>query len=334
MALAIASGDLYQWGREATKGTAVAATSKIAIEEMAFEPLDEVHRPRLVKGLAVRSPGNEFALFRGTRWTARGYAEYEQLQNWLEMSVVGSVTPTGTGPYVWTYTRNPAADPALRAYTLERRVTDLTNHIDNEWAYALATGITLSAGIDEAVRLEAEGLARRIQASTLTAAQALPTIEEPPIALTKIYIDSTWAGLGTTQIVAQALDWSVKFSTGVSVFRTVDGRVDQDFTVDVINGGEVGLDVEIGLLIKADSGQYAVEKTAAEAQTLRAVRIQADGGSGRQIQIDMLLKHVGASLFTVEEQDGARIVRLRLQESTDGTNLLRVKLTNNTSALV
>lgn len=325
---------VYQWGRQAVKATAVAATSKIGAETFDVEPEDAYLRPPLIKGLQQRTPGNETITVRGTRFTLGGPVNYEQLQNLLEMSVKGTITPTGTNPYTWTYTRDPAADPALKVFTLERRISDGTNNIDNEWPYALLSSLRISGEMDAEWRYEAQGFARRIQASTLTAAQVFPTIEIPVVPLSKVFIDSTWATLGTTQPLTQILSFGVTFGTGAEPRRTLDGRTDQDFSIDVINGRAVTLDVEMMLLLEASSGQYATEKTAAEAGTLRAIRIQVDGTSSKQVQIDMLLKHVAGSVFKIDEQDGMDVVALRLQESSDGTNLFRVKVVNAVAAVV
>lgn len=328
MPIATAQGQTIQWGVESTKGTAVAATSKVAIETFDFEPIDAIHRPALLRGIAMKTGGGEFPLFRGAEWTANGYVEYAQLQNWLSMTVQGGVVGIGTSPTVWTFTRNAATAPALKSWTLERRLSDGTNFLDTEWAYSMGSSIKISAAVDEPVRLEVTGFSRRIQSSTLTPALALPTLEEPPHALSKVWIDSTFATIGTTQITGQVLDWSVNFTTGAMGIRTADGRTDMDLGQDIINSNEVGLEAEITMLVKADSGQYAAERTAAAAQTLRAVRIQTDGTSSKQLQIDFLGKHVMGDIYNVQERDGALMFTMRLQESTDGTNFCVYKLSN------
>jgi hypothetical protein len=222
--------------------------------------------------------------------------------------------------------------PDCDSWTIERRITDGTNHLDNEWAYCMANEMTLSADEDAPLMLEVNGFARRVSASTHTAALAHPTIEIPPIALSKVFIDTSWAGLGGTQVTGQVLTWSVTLRNGAQGRRTADGRTDMDFTTHLF--GEAGLEAELVLLVKADSGQYATEKTAAEAQSLRAVRIQADGSSGRQVQIDFLAKHAAGSLFTVGDQDGFAVVTLNLVSATDLTNAFRVKVTNLVDTLV
>src|SRR3990167_4137725 len=74
---------LYQSGRETTKGTAVAATSKLAIERLLTRPRDLLVRPKLAKGLVLANPGNELAVMRGIDWeipdTPLVYNQFQQL---------------------------------------------------------------------------------------------------------------------------------------------------------------------------------------------------------------------------------------------------------------
>ncbi len=337
MGKAVTGMRLFQWGMEAdaTPGTAVPATSKLAVEDIEFTPLDALYRPKLAKGLITRHPGNETVIMRGTKFkVAESPVSYDQIHNWIAMAVKGDVAATGADPYTWTIVRDILADPDINTRTLERRLTDGTNHIDNEWAYAFLSVLRFVYKDNQPLKFSAEGFARRIQASTLTAAQAFPTIEIPPAALAKVWIDSTWAALGTTQVVGQVLGAEVAFRTGYKPKMTLDGRTDLDFTTNVLDASEVGLDVTLRLLIEASTGQFATEKTAAEAGTLRAVRFKVDGTQSRSLQLDMLLKHEPASLQTIGTEDGQDIVEMKLVDATDGTNLFQTVTVNKVGTVV
>lgn len=337
MPLALSALRQYQWGLEgdSTPGTAVAATSKIAVEGITFTPTDFFVRPRIAKGLITRYPGDETVIGRGTTFSVpESPFVYDQGHHWCALAVEGDVTADGVDPYTWTYTRDITADPDVNTRTLEQRISDGTNHIDYEYAYALLSQLRWIYTLDQPLRFSAEGFARRVQSSTFTASQALPTILIPPAPLAKIWIDSAWASLGTTQVTAQVLSADVAFMTGYLPKMTLDGRSDLDFTTHVLNAENVGLDVTIRMLIKADSGQFAAEKTAAEAGTLRAVRLKVDSGSGNTLSLDMLLKHEAASIQTIGSEDGQDIVELKLVDATDGANLFEVIVGNqvNTTA--
>lgn len=322
----------FQWAREATKGTDLAATSKIAVENIAFTAEDLVERPKLAKGLLTRNPGNETIVFRGERFSVpEGPLNYEQLQNWLSMAVKGAVAPTGVGPYVWTFARTLTADPALDAFTLERRLTDGTTPVDHAWHYATLSRIGFSGARSGTVKFSAEGFARRRQTETLTAALTMPTTEHPAFGQSRVFVDTSWAGLGGTAYATQIYGWKVDFLTGAKPQETADNRTDLDFSIVTIDGYEVGLEVEIMALLTQT--QYNAELAAAEAQTLRAVRVQVDGSSSRQIQWDMLLKY-SEMPHSIGEQDGQDIVSLKLVDATDGTNQFQCKVTNNIATLV
>ena len=317
---------VFQWGKEVTRGTAVAATSKIAVENIEFEPEDVLARPKLAKGLLHRNPGSETVITRGSRFRIpETPVVYDQLQHLLSMAVKGGVAATGADPYTWTFARSLTADPAPDSWTLERRLNDGSSQKDNEWAYALLSELRFIYQVDQPLRFSAAGFARRVQASTLTAALALPTIEIPPTPLAKIWIDSTWANLGTTQITGQVLRAEVTFRTGLKPIMTLDGRSDLDFTSYILDASEVGVDAEITMLV---AGQYDTEKTAAEAATLRAVRLEILGTQSRELELDMLLKHERGSLFSVGQQDGQDIVVMKFEDSDDGTNLFSAKAVN------
>jgi len=325
---------LYQWGIETVNGTAVPATSKIAIPRISFEPTDAMYRPRLAKGINVRNRGNETLVSRGTRIVVPSSPwNYEQGANWLSMSVAGGSanTPTGTNPYVYTYARSLTADPDVDSWTLERRMGDFAGNRDEEYAYAMLSKIGWSFTMGEALMFNAEGFARKRGASTLTAAQTMPAVEIPSAALVKVWMDGTWANLGTTQVTGQVLSGGLDFSTGYMPLTTADGRTDQDFVRHILNGEQVQIAARLVILCET---QYDAEKTAAEALSLRALRIQVDGASSKQLQLDAMLKHEQPTVPMVEAQNGQWIVTLVFQEATDGTNLFRAKLTNTVATIV
>lgn len=315
---------LYQWGKESARGTAVAATSKIATEDIDFQPLDAFDRPKLAKGLLHRNPGSEVVVGRGSSWKAtESIVVPSQQQHWLSMGM-GTVTPGGAGPFTWLSTRTLTADPAPVTWTLERRMTDGSTPIDHEWAYCFASELKWSYQIDQPVKFMAEGFGRRVQASTLTAALAMPTINPPPTALTSVWMDSTWATLGSTLVTAQVLKCDIAYHTGLKPKMTLDGRTDLDFTTYIFDAAACGLDVDLVIMT---GSQYAIEKTAAEAGTIRALRLQTTIGADI-VRLDCLLKHDKASTFGVGNQDGQDTATFKLVDTDDGTNMFAPFITN------
>lgn len=321
--------EIVQWAREATPGTDLAATSKVITER--FNPVPstpEAYRPALQRGLMLANRGGESVIQRGTDWTLEGPLTFEQAQHHFNGVIANVASPTGAGPYVWTHTRNPANMPSLASYTFERRITDGTTPIDHAFHYAMYSDLELTFNRNEVWRYNASGFARRIQtAEALTAALSLPTHEVALVPGTKIWIDPTWATLGTTLVSGQLLQGSVKFGSGAAPLWTADGRADLDFGAVAFASGRTTLEVSLTMLMGA---QYATERAAAEALTLRAVRLQIDGSvATRQIQLDMLLKYRTPELYALEYDDETTIVTLDLVGSTDGTNAWQAKVTNS-----
>lgn len=317
---------IFQWGKESTRGTAVAATSKIALENMDLEPIDKVVRPQFLTGKLHRFPGgNETAIKRGTNWAINNSPiVFDQLHHLFAMSICGSVTGVGTSPTVYTFERSLSTDPIPDSFTLERRTTDGSTPRDYEWTYALISSISFHYKLDEPLRFSCNGFARRQQASTLTAGLSYPTTEVPSSHATSS-IDTTWANLGVTPIVAQVLSADVTFNTGLMPFDTLDGRTDLDFSTYICNSNNVGLDVSLRLLMAA---QFPTEKTAAEAQTLRTVRLGVTGSASRALTLDMALKYEMGSLYKVDEVEGQDVVDLKMVDSDDGSNMFKAVVSN------
>lgn len=316
---------LYQWGKEGTRGTAVAATSKIATEEVDFQPTDAIDRPKLAKGLLHRNPGSETVVSRGTTWkTSESVLVPAQQQHFCSMGIKGAVAATGVGPFVWTFARLLTADPAPDTFTLERRMTDGATPVDNEWAYCFASQLKWSYMIDQPIQFSAQGFGRRVQGSTLTPALAMPSINPAPVPLTQVWIDSTWANLGVTQVSSQVLKADITYHTGLKPKPTLDGRTDLDFTTYIFDAADCGLDVNLVIMAGA---QYALEKTAAEAGTARALRLKTTIGADI-VQLDCFLKHDKASTFGIGKEDGQDTVPFKLVDTDDGTNMFQAVVTN------
>jgi hypothetical protein len=323
--------EIYQVGTQAVHGTGVAATAKLAVPRIDFEPTDNVNRPRLAHGLMVRAPGNEFVQARGTTWRVPAHPlNYEQLQGWLNAAIAGGVTgQSGNGaPYAWDFVRNPAAYPALELLTLERRMTNLTDHIDERWLNAVITRLTISGQRNGEVQLAIEGFAGRRNTNALTAALTMPAVEHVPFPLSTVFINNAWNDLGDTRIAGQVLSWSWSFMTGAVGLPTAEGNVNLDYDTLVINSDMVGTEFRATLL--QDKTRYEAERAAAEAQSLRAIRIAMAGTGNRALTIDSLLKYESGSIQAVAESDGQVVYDAVLRDATDAANLADVALVNNT----
>jgi hypothetical protein len=129
MAIAVAPLTVYQGGPETTPGTAVAATRKFALESLDITATDSVYRPQITNGILLDNPGGETINSRGATWVARGPVVYNELHRWASMVVGTLVTTGGASPYTHTFTKLATANPTLKSWTLERRISDGSTHL-------------------------------------------------------------------------------------------------------------------------------------------------------------------------------------------------------------
>jgi len=325
----IFSGALLVGGLD--RGVFVPATSKMLIANWDVEPADEVYHPPLLRGIIQRWKGGEIVVQRGTRWTIPETPFfYEQAHNWGLMSVRGGVEPTGAGPtYTWNFVRDPTGNPDIDTFTIERRLSNGYQHIDQRVAYNMVSRITWRGAQSAPVLFTADGFGRRLKNNPITAALTAPTGEAALSSSSKVFIDTLWANLGVTQYEGQILNWEIAFMTGYAPLFTTDGRADLDFTVASLSSENTQLEVKITMLVDpTTNGKFLTEQAAAESQINRAVRIQCDGTAGRQVQWDMMLKHNQGSLFKIGEFEGQDMVEMTSVETSDQTNLFAMKVVN------
>lgn len=337
---------IYQWGKESTKGTAVAATSPILATGMVFTPRDELLRPNIARGIMQRSKGMEVPTQRWTDWTlAPTPLPFDQVCNWLSMAVKGGVTPTGPtdSAYTWSFTRVPTVVPNPDAWTLERRLNDGSAQIDNEWAYALARTLTFRGAPSGEVTLEASGFARRVQASTMTGSLTAEVGHYPVHARSVLSFGTALDFSAQSTVSSQVLDWSLVIHTGLEPIFTADNRADLDFATHIVNGDAAGFDFEATFLVDS---QYATEKTAAEAIDggatggLRAIRLEVNHGvligvsSTRRLRANLIARNEAGSMFEVGTRDGQDIVTARYREThSTAAQYLEVEVVNDVATL-
>jgi hypothetical protein len=313
---------VLQWGKEATKGTGVPATSKIAVpaRNLTFDESGSIYRPQLAKGVLIRNRGNETPVMHGTTWQlADSPWLYEQGANWLSMSVGSSGnSASGLSPYTYAYTRSLTADPAPTAWTIEERLSDGSNNRDVEYNYALAESLGFKYAEGGPLMFNAKGFARRVQSSTLTAAQTMPSPEIAPSALLTAFIDSAFGSIGGTQLTAQVIGMEFEFGTGFKPQMTADGRTDLDFTTHILDPDAVTMSLKLTCLLT--TARLSTERTAAAAGTMRAVRLAIAGTGSRSLTLDMLLKHTKPEILQIGQQNGQDIVVMEMEDSSDGSN--------------
>lgn len=328
---AIEAGTIFQIGKESVRGTPVAATTRLLLDRLDVDPGAVTHKPTPATGALVRqgptSVTRKFAQLRPS-----GPLSFEQILYYLYMGVKGGVTPTGTGPYTYTFDPDEVSDPAPDTFTIERRISDMlaspgVDDIEMEYCFARQLTIRGAEGEEAVWQLEADIVGRQVSSSTLTPAISVPSVEEIMVYKTALYIDDTWAGLGGTQVQGQLLDFSLTFDTGLAPLFTPDGNLYfSKYTFAGAPGRPKGATLDLTMLVDT---QMATERTKAQAGTTRFVRLKATGSDSRDVALDMAVQHESGDIAMVDARDGLHIVSMHLVPVYDATGAAHFKAVVN-----
>ena len=211
-----------QYGKETTRGTAVAATKlmlgkvpAVGSDRKPVFPSEDVG----INTPAVRSVIHQY-LYQNTLSTEHGY--FQQMPVLFGCGLKGGVTPTEITPsqldYLWTQTPSlvSGVDNAQNAMTIE--LGDDTQAFEAE--YAMIERIRISGNVAQGqdaspVSVEADFFARQLTPTTFTGAIALPAAEPMNAKLAQFYLDTTWAGVGGTEKTNILRAFDIEILTGL-----------------------------------------------------------------------------------------------------------------------
>lgn len=325
---------VFQIGKEAVAGTAVAATRKLYVAgDSGLTRSREARPKRLLNGRR----DNVLDVRRGPMVAGGKLAmpmSADEVVELLLMGLKGSVAPTQPDPvgnptvYLWTFT--PDANGALDTATVE------AHDGANAWRVtgALVDSLTISGSVDGEHTVAAELLARNHErmAGGITAALAdrVPSYIEGWE--TKVYLDNLGAVPGTTVIPGFLTSWEVKVGNNGARHYFADNTQ----AAGDVNLGQ--LDVEATFTFKASAAQAITELTNADAATDRLVRLEfgqnelISGAYKRFVTLDIPGSWSAEDLG--QDADGIRVYQFSLQYLYDATNGFgfRVRAQNNRSA--
>lgn len=193
-----------QYGKETTRGTAVAATKMWM--GSATIPVDrEPRHPNDTLGLRVRSSRTEIPQLLADPVTLAMDGEtgayFQGLPLLFGITLKGGVTATEQTPsqkdYLWDFT--PSLTAAANPDTVTLEIGDNDQAYEIEYLMGKKINIEWSAGENGFVNVTCEAFGRQVTPTTFTAALTRPTVTGIHANMVKTYIDATWAALGTTQ---------------------------------------------------------------------------------------------------------------------------------------
>lgn len=294
-----------QAGFETTRGTSVAATRKVyATIEPSFE-----------KSLAffTDTSGTYSTRRRGVysrerlSFSATDLATYEDMAWWFQMAIKGGVSGVSdantTPGYTYTFEPSESSDD-IKSMTLEfgepGNVYESDQVMINSW--------TLRGDPDSdsepAWMFEAEMLGRSVSSSSYTSS-INDRVTEPITARgTKLYIDSAYGSLGSTQLTGHLINWSI---TGNNMLHYKAFAEDETtYAANKVGRGERTYDFEFTMEFDSDTTAGGF-KDYRDGDTLfiRLLRegsvIDSGASTKKSIQIDMAAMISG---ITFGDRDG------------------------------
>lgn len=272
-----------QYGKESTRGTAVAATKILMGKVPAVGTDRKPVFPNEDVGInvpSVRSVIYQY-LYQNTLSVEHGY--FQLLPALFGCGLKGGVTPSETTPaqgdYAWDQTPSlvSGVDNAANSMTIE--LGDDTQAFEAE--YAMFERIRISGNVAQGqdaspVTIEADFFARQLTPTTFTGSLSLPTAEPMNAKLSRFYLDTTWAGVGGTEKTNILRAFDIEILTGLHPKFSGSGN-------KYFNGHSAGMiSCTANFTLEGGSDADAIFD-AQQAGTFQVVRLKINGsqiGSG------------------------------------------------------
>ena len=328
----------FQYGKESTRGTLVAATRVWTGEAFVIKSdtsLGRVEDEVFGVRAASRRPNVQQNLFEGTITNNHGI--FQQLPflflHGLKGGVTGSEVTPGQGDYLWTF------DPSFTAANSPNSFTSEFDFNGQEWeaGYCMFNEYRISGEISQGpdpspVKIEADFFGRSMAKSTKTGSLSLHTPTGMNAKLARLYMDTSWAGVGGTELASQLRSFDLTIMTGVH--PNFNGSADTEFThhSESIIGWNLGFTVESG-------SEAATLYDAHRAGTTKYFRLdivgpQIGSGTNHRFRFD------GSGLVTEANPDGSddrgdNLSSFSISDLYDdtGAKLMKLAVTTDTSTI-
>jgi hypothetical protein len=314
---------------EDTVGTAEAAT-EILFGETDGAYTDKIHHtPEQDRGLLAMIVETPFQVSDKIEFDVTGDL-YDRMAIFMfNNGVRGNITPTQPdninepNHYLWTIepglttSNTPDITNGIDTFTME--YGDNIQNYEVEYLFTTAIELTATVGEDEVVEFTWSVGGRQVTESTKTAALVAPSAAYFPANLTKFYIDTSYATLGTTQKTGMLRAFTWTFETGFSARYAADGN----FYFSALN--EERKKVELEMTYYRDGTNTEAAKDLFESQGTTYIRIElisntemdAAQANPEYIRLD------GAYIYTewnaVEEESGTVIETVKAESIYDTT---------------
>ena len=312
MATSIRSLSKVQVGMEviSTKGTLVAAT-RVLQGDWKWAEEQDFYRAPYPSGVRANVGGAGVILRKGLVLDGDMDLSAEQVLWPLLTGVLGGVTGqvTDTSAYTWTFTPELTTGiVTLNTLTAEMIMSDgSTNHVAREAGYGICRSFKVSWAANQAAKLSAQWFLRASQTSTPTGSLvAYTTLESLGTNQLWVYLDTTWAGLGGTQLTTIVRSADLEVMTGMEPDYTLDGRTDLDFTVHKV--GTVAATLNLVLELDAVGAARVANFRANDIVFIRLKNLGTLAGAAtsyKTFQVDGAYRSVASPAFS---EDGEQVL--------------------------
>lgn len=327
----------FQYGKESTRGTAVAATKMLLAAPKAI-PQDRT--PRFVEdALGVRAHAVRAAidqiLAEDTLSIPDAY--FQCLPMLFSCGLKGNITATettgGQGDYLWTFLPSMTAANAPDTITLE--MGDDTQAYEIEYLffkrYKIALQVAQGAEASP-VSIEADYTGRQVSTSTFTGAISVPTVTTMNGKLARLYKDAAWTNRGTTELTNVLRGAELEIITGVHHKFFGDGN--QYFATHGESYIDAMLTLDLERSAAADTLWDEMRALTAKAYSLKINGPQIGTGSTYNLTVNLWGMPEQAVPLNAEDR-GNNIDRFLIHGmyDTTGAQILEVKVTTNASTM-
>lgn len=330
-----------QYGKETIHGTAVAADTMLLCKVSLPETDREVHVPEVEVG--VRTP-QLLAAANVRRVLAEGTLEdidgayFELLPLLFSMGIKGNVTAVeqtpSEGDYLWQFPAPQTGAESVDSITLEAADDQQAYEI----AYCLGKRIRITGDVDTGeVHVSVEFFGDKQIPTTVTGGLSVPTVELMNAKLSRIYIDGTWAGLGTTELQKALVSYEIVIEDGVhpkffgSSQREFDSHGQGAITAEATFTFERTADVA--------TEEQKYRPASGFAQTPRFIQLTITGdqigsGDNQKLQIDLAGLWMSWSSLDGDRDDNTLdVAKLRAGYDSTGAQAINAEVTTTISTI-
>ena len=306
--------------KEVTPGLQVTTATARLVASGSFENEQQYYRPDDQDNGVLESYTRSYITGEQAKISIDTDANYEQLGYLLGSSIIGGITGGSPTDSVYTRTYIPNLTSANSPDTYTMQYGDDVQAYIAGFCYGTDLEITANASDTKAVvKVKSNMVGQNIRTASFTGAISPPAALTPIIVGTgKLYIDSTWAGLGGTAISSSLIDLSYKFTPGIKPVKFIDGNI--YFT----DRAEAKRHVELSVTFAVNSTTSAYYANyIASPQTLQFMRIKFTGpllGATAHAELDLDACVVIDKWPSLSDRDGQDTVKLNLVSILDSTS--------------